>query len=86
MWYILALVLILETDKPEILVNTSVAFKTEEHCNNFIKTYKNAMLTQFKLDYPNMYLKHYVCVDNETGKEIQQRLYGVGDRDNVNKS
>ena len=48
MWYILALVLILETNKPEILVNMSVVFQTEEHCNNFIKTYKSAMLTQFK--------------------------------------
>ena len=86
MWYILALVLMLETNKPEILVNMSVVFQTKEHCNNFIKTYKSAMLTQFKLDHPNMHLKHYVCVDNETGQEIQQQLYGIGDRDNVNKS
>ena len=83
-WYILALVIMLETNKPEIKINMSISFKTEEHCNNFIKTYKSAMLTQFKLDHPNMQLKHYVCVDNETGKEIQRQLYG--DRDNDTQS
>ena len=80
-WYILALVIMLETNKPEIKINMSISFKTEEHCNNFIKTYKDAMLTQFKSDYPNIKLKHFVCVDNETGKEIQRQLYGDGDND-----
>mgnify|MGYP003126817310 FL=1 len=80
-WYILALVIMLETNKPEIKINMSISFRTEEHCNNFIRTYKDAMLTQFKSDYPKIKLKHFVCVDNETGKEIQRQLYGDGDND-----
>ena len=53
-----------------------------QHCNNFIRTYKDEMLTQFQSDYPKIKLKHFVCVDNETGKEIQRQLYGDGDNDN----
>ena len=74
----------LETNKPEIKINMSISFQTEEHCNNFIRTYKDEMLTQFQSDYPKIKLKHFVCVDNETGKEIQRQLYG--DRDNDSQS
>ena len=75
-WYILALVTMLETNKPDIKVNMSVKFATEKQCNDFVSAYKTNMIKQLEIYFSKIKVRHLVCMDGESAKQLQQQMYG----------
>tara|TARA_R100000808_G_C2109325_1_gene123919 strand:+ start:127 stop:369 length:243 start_codon:yes stop_codon:yes gene_type:complete len=76
-WYILALVTLLETNKPDIKINMSVKFSAKETCEKFLYTYKDIFKIQLVELFPNIKVREIMCIDSKSAKEIQKQLYGT---------
>ena len=76
-WYIIGLVTVLATSEPDIKVNMSVKFPSEQSCNLFLKSYKKELSEQLIILFPALKLRRVLCINQESLKEIQKQLYGI---------